>query len=89
MSAPAITNELPLNACCHDCDYPLHGLERHVCPECGRGFDPENARSYKLIIDAAEAEIQPTLDMKMLTWLGFGLSPVVLIFVLYLIVTAA
>ncbi|MEO1235921.1 MAG: hypothetical protein AAFX76_03945 [Planctomycetota bacterium] len=84
MPSPAKT-PLPTNACCHDCDYPLHGLDRHACPECGRPFDPDKPRSYRLVIDAADAELDMTLDMKVLTWLGLCLSPLVFVFVLTLV----
>jgi len=32
---------------CLSCDYELSGLTEHRCPECGRGFDPEDARTYR------------------------------------------
>ena len=31
---------------CVRCGYPLDGLPRAVCPECGRGFDPGDTRTY-------------------------------------------
>lgn len=31
---------------CRQCGYPLIGLESRKCPECGRGFDPADGRSY-------------------------------------------
>jgi len=31
---------------CLSCGYPLAGLsDRHVCPECGRAFDPDGVRA--------------------------------------------
>ena len=30
---------------CRGCDYILDGLDRHVCPECGRAFDPDDPSS--------------------------------------------
>lgn len=31
---------------CKDCRYDLRGLEADRCPECGREFDPADARTY-------------------------------------------
>lgn len=31
---------------CLQCDYDLNGLTEHRCPECGRGFDPENPVTF-------------------------------------------
>lgn len=31
---------------CRDCGYVLNGLSENRCPECGRPFDPEDAKSY-------------------------------------------
>jgi len=31
---------------CKGCGYALVGLESRVCPECGRGFDPGNRRTF-------------------------------------------
>jgi hypothetical protein len=31
---------------CKKCGYALVGLESRVCPECGRGFDPSNRRTF-------------------------------------------
>src|SRR3712207_6507879 len=30
---------------CLDCGYPLAGLDRHRCPECGRAFSPDDPAS--------------------------------------------
>lgn len=38
--------DLPRTAVCLDCEYPLRGLGRCVCPECGRAFDPADTRTY-------------------------------------------
>jgi len=35
------------DAHCTGCDYPLRGLQGRVCPECGRGYDPGDARSFR------------------------------------------
>ena len=31
---------------CRTCGYDLRGLEEHRCPECGRGFDPGDHRTF-------------------------------------------
>ena len=31
---------------CIACQYDLRGLTTGVCPECGRGFDPDDARTF-------------------------------------------
>ena len=31
---------------CRDCDYPLKQLTTPRCPECGRGFDAEDSKSF-------------------------------------------
>jgi hypothetical protein len=31
---------------CLDCGYDLHGLSENRCPECGRGFDPDDPATY-------------------------------------------
>ena len=31
---------------CRDCRYPIHATAAHRCPECGRGFDPDDEASY-------------------------------------------
>ena len=37
---------IPENARCRKCGYALRGLTAFRCPECGRAFDPANARSF-------------------------------------------
>lgn len=32
---------------CRRCEYPLHGLDQHRCPECGLGFDPSRPWSFR------------------------------------------
>jgi len=36
----------PPRAFCRGCGYALIGLESRLCPECGRGFDPANPRTF-------------------------------------------
>lgn len=36
------------NSLCLDCDYPLRGLATPRCPECGRGFDPNDPWTMNL-----------------------------------------
>ena len=31
---------------CKNCHYSLEGLTEHRCPECGRGFDPRDQRTF-------------------------------------------
>jgi hypothetical protein len=33
---------------CIDCNYPLHSLPANRCPECGRAFDPNDARTMNM-----------------------------------------
>ena len=33
---------------CRACSYVLDGLTEHRCPECGRAFDPELRRTYRM-----------------------------------------
>ena len=37
---------MPETACCRGCEYLLYGLPEPICPECGRSFDPLDARTY-------------------------------------------
>ena len=39
---------VPDAALCLSCNYPLRGLESRRCPECGRGFDPDEPMSMNL-----------------------------------------
>ena len=47
---------------CLDCGYNLHHLTEHRCPECGRGFDPKDRKSW----GTPDA---PTI-IRMARWLG-------------------
>ena len=38
---------IPESACCWGCGYSLRGLGENRCPECGRGFEPGDAWSYR------------------------------------------
>ncbi len=38
---------IPESAVCLDCGYALRGLHDAICPECGRAFDPANARTFR------------------------------------------
>ena len=35
------------DAHCLGCNYPLRGLPEHVCPECGRAFNPSDPSTYR------------------------------------------
>lgn len=37
---------IPASACCRKCYYSLAGATAGRCPECGREFDPANAKPY-------------------------------------------
>lgn len=39
---------VPPSALCGGCNYPLRGLAEPRCPECGRGFDPNDPRTMNL-----------------------------------------
>lgn len=41
---------------CLKCRYSLTGLVVHRCPECGRGFDPDNSYTYALTPKPTAAE---------------------------------
>jgi hypothetical protein len=38
--------ELPADAECLGCRYPLAGVAQPACPECGRAFNPDNRLTY-------------------------------------------
>lgn len=38
-----------LDAWCQRCGYPLRGLPEPVCPECGRGFDPDDSTTFETL----------------------------------------
>ena len=38
---------IPESARCWGCGYSLRGLGENRCPECGRGFEPADAESYR------------------------------------------
>jgi hypothetical protein len=46
-SGPGVP-ELPRGASCLECGYLLWGLSSSRCPECGRPFDPSDARSFRV-----------------------------------------
>ena len=63
---------------CRRCGYPLRGLSRPACPECGRGFDPNNPRSYTTLTRLAQTymvrmyrgQIAAFLALVAMAWLG-------------------
>lgn len=42
----APTQALSDNACCLGCGYLLRGLDLPTCPECGRGFEPSDSKTF-------------------------------------------
>lgn len=42
-----MSTEIPEDAHCLGCSYSLRGLPEHVCPECGRAFDPKDPSTYR------------------------------------------
>lgn len=47
--APSPSNSAaPPGPYCLGCSYSLHGLTESRCPECGRGFDLDDPRTYRL-----------------------------------------
>lgn len=38
----------PSHARCLKCNYPLHSLPTHICPECGKEFNPADAATMNL-----------------------------------------
>ena len=50
------------DACCLDCNYPLHSLPENRCPECGREFDlddPKTVRNRHAIGPTARLWLKP------------------------------
>ncbi len=39
--------DMPWNAVCSGCEYPLRGLGHPECPECGLPFDPGDIHSFR------------------------------------------
>ncbi len=46
-----MSKNLPHDAICINCDYPLCNLPEQRCPECGRRFDPTDENSFMLRSD--------------------------------------
>jgi hypothetical protein len=78
---------VPDAAQCLSCNYPLRGLESRQCPECGRGFDPNDPMSMNLgrpLNPAARALLRPAgrwadvcvwLVGAWGAWLSLGMMP--------------
>ena len=43
-----MNTEAQITGRCLGCDYPLRGLDRTRCPECGREFDPGNPKTMNM-----------------------------------------
>jgi hypothetical protein len=46
-----VTAQLPADARCRGCAYPLRGLDSSRCPECGRTFDRGDTRSVRSAVN--------------------------------------
>lgn len=46
---------------CLDCRYCLYGLREHRCPECGRGFDPEDSTTYSATVKKKRSRVAVAL----------------------------
>ncbi len=58
---------------CIQCEYSLFGLETHRCPECGRPFDPADAKTFHFeVLDGRQY----------LRWCGWSLAGILLPLVL-------
>jgi hypothetical protein len=44
-----MSDQVPDSATCLGCGYSLRGLPEAVCPECGRGFDPEDPTTFRRV----------------------------------------
>ena len=61
---------------CRGCTYPLDvAVATRRCPECGRGFDPADPRSYLGTEELAITGSAARFAVSPLVWL-FGLMPV-------------
>lgn len=54
---------------CLACGYRLDGARRPSCPECGRGFDPDDASSFGVRFDHPEMLIETRQE-----WIGRAMS---------------
>lgn len=82
---------LPDRAVCLTCGYRLRGLPNHICPECGRAFDPADRRTYRDLADKTlatrlaqrwsspppswHAGLTIALTLAVVTWMSSSLWP--------------
>lgn len=59
-----------LRALCRGCGYELVGLDEARCPECGRGFDPGDRRSYVTVVYGGRGELACALAIALLASLA-------------------
>jgi len=55
---------------CKQCCYPLSQLRTPACPECGRGFDPGDARTFRRVAGRAQLSIKAWLVLLLACYLG-------------------
>lgn len=55
---------------CLGCAYILEGLPEHRCPECGRGFDPDNPRTYFIRFRSGRRYLFYSIVAAVATFLG-------------------
>jgi hypothetical protein len=60
---------------CKTCHYSLNGLAEHRCPECGREFDPNDAKSF-------EADDAPSIERRAITWIANAFAIAVIGFIM-------
>src|SRR2546421_12761742 len=48
LAMPVLRDQVDLVGSCWECGYSLRGLESRRCPECGRGFDPNDPATMNM-----------------------------------------
>ncbi len=55
---------------CKQCRYPLSQLRTPACPECGRAFDPGDARTFRRVAGRARLSFKTWLVLLRACYLG-------------------